>query len=878
MRTTNDSPPENQFSQGAEWLRADFHLHTDADKEFKYSGDKFFSEYLDKLEEQAIRVGVITNHNKFVRDEFKSLRREARRRGIFLLPGVELSVNDGSDGIHTLVVFEDAWIANQQNQDYLNSFLQSTFAGIANFESENARSKDSLMESIRELNKFGLDYFLIFAHVEYDNGLWGGLSGGRIEEVGREEDFRSRCLGFQKVRTRDQRNNVKQWLGDWYPAEVEGCDCKCIDDIGKGKPIYLKIGDFSFDAVKYALLDYEHRVSSEIPKIEHSYVKSIEFEGGKLGGMKVFPSPELNTFIGIRGSGKSSILESVRYALGIEFGENAADRVYKEKTVQHGLSSGGKVTLRVVNRHGIEYEVRRILNQQPDVYLNGKLQPGLNIRSTVLHKPVYFGQKDLSSTGEGYELALVEKLVGEKLAEVREKIAEQVSKISRTIDDLKGKKDVPDLLADQEAKKQDAEHQLEVFKQHGVEERLKKQVSFEEDSRSVGNIADYAETFVADFRRFIGDHQEEFEELLGHKSEHNGEYFKELYLLFDQLHAALNRMEGDLPGLEKTAADVAEKAEEFEKIRSSAKEEFAEVSRKVAEDLRTSGVTSIEPDELLRLRKVIADSESKLSDLKKKKAQKKEIEDRLLEELAQLNDLWLQEFRMIEEELKGINQEDTALKIEVEFKGNKGAFLELLNETFKGTGLRETAKQKVVEAFADPIEVYKDLPKAKELVGNMGEVFESSFLEHLKDLLPKKVPNRFRIKYHNKQLRYHSLGQRASALILFVLTQKDNDLVIIDQPEDDLDNQTIYEDVIKLVRKVKSRTQFIFATHNANFPVLGDAEQVGACDYNEDRFAIKTGSIDCRDIQTAIVGIMEGGKEAFKRRREIYQIWKQQDS
>ncbi|WP_262232418.1 ATP-binding protein, partial [Escherichia coli] len=77
------------------------------------------------------------------------------------------------------------------------------------------------------------------------------------------------------------------------------------------------------------------------------------------------------------------------------------------------------------------------------------------------------------------------------------------------------------------------------------------------------------------------------------------------------------------------------------------------------------------------------------------------------------------------------------------------------------------------------------------------------------------------IEFRGKPLEQHSLGQRASALMLFVLNQQDNDVVIIDQPEDDLDNQTIYDDVIKIIRAMKPRTQFIFATHNANIPVLG---------------------------------------------------------
>ena len=127
-------------------------------------------------------------------------------------------------------------------------------------------------------------------------------------------------------------------------------------------------------------------------------------------------------------------------------------------------------------------------------------------------------------------------------------------------------------------------------------------------------------------------------------------------------------------------------------------------------------------------------------------------------------------------------------------------------------------------------------------------------------------------------MRHHSLGQRASALILFVLSQQENDVIIIDQPEDDLDNQTIYEDVIKLIRSMKPNTQFIFATHNANFPVLGDSEQIISCIYSDDAINITAGSIDCPQLQRQVVDIMEGGEEAFKQRKRIYETWKPRSS
>nr|WP_284143425.1 AAA family ATPase [Escherichia coli] len=124
------------------------------------------------------------------------------------------------------------------------------------------------------------------------------------------------------------------------------------------------------------------------------------------------------------------------------------------------------------------------------------------------------------------------------------------------------------------------------------------------------------------------------------------------------------------------------------------------------------------------------------------------------------------------------------------------------------------------------------------------------------------------MRYRGKELKHHSLGQRASALLLYVLSQRQNDVIIIDQPEDDLDNQTIYDDVIKLLREMKPHAQFIFATHNANFPVLGDAEQCMPA-------AIRTSSRRTKRQYRrspgadAIINIMEGGRSLQPTQRGL---------
>ena len=868
------------FQHGTAWVRADFHMHSLADKEFSYSGNpaSFSSDYVAALKAAGIRVAVITNHNKFDRDEFKTLAKAAKKEDILLLPGLELSVKDGSNGIHMLVVFSNDWISNKENTDHVKTFLSVTFAAQANFETENGRSNHDLNETIRELDKFDRDYFLICAHVEANNGLWGGLSGGRIAELGKSELFRQRCLGFQKVRTNDTRVQVKTWLQDWYPAELEGCDCKSIEGIGKGKPVYLKIGAFTFESVQFALLDKANRVAAEVPKQEHSYVRRVRFEGDKLDGRIIDLSPELNTFIGIRGSGKSTILEALRYVLDIPFGKNAADREYKEDSVKNGLGSGGKVTLTAIDRHGNEYEVRRIVGEQSDVYVNGNLQPGINIRETVLHKPIYFGQKDLSNTGQGFENDLVEKLVGEKLVDVRHLIAEQRQAVVEITRRLQKLSDVGEKQKEYEAKKQDAEFRLKIFKEHGVEEKLQKQVEFERDGRTTKDLSDFVTGYVRELDEFIARYADDFASRRKYESKQNAAFFGEVFGIFDRIANGFAEI-GKVAVLAKAASiEMRGKVKEFDGLKNALKEDFAEIARKLSEELKSSGITAIDPDEFLKLRKTIENAAQFLTALAKEKEQQLTLKTQLSSALTELNDQWHQEFKLIKQQLDLINEQETALQIQIEYKGDKAVFLKYIKDIFRGSKLRETTLDELVKAFADGAAIYRELDKAKDMVGGSAATFDEYFQQNLSALLTWQVPNGYTIKYHGKQLKNHSLGQRASALILFVLSQRDNDVVIIDQPEDDLDNQTIYEDVIKLVRKLKPKTQFVFATHNPNIPVLGDAEQIIACAYGDDTIETNVGSIDNPELQDAIVSIMEGGSEAFQRRKEIYQIWKRQNS
>ena len=873
------------FERGSTWLRSDFHLHTKADKEFSYSGDDsyYLSNYIEGLKNVGIRVGLISNHNKFDVGEFKALRKTAKSQEIFLIPGVEISVNDGANGIHTLVAFSDQWLEN--HKDYINQFLNIAFEGKtpSEYEQENGRSSLGLIETIKKLEGYHRDFLLIFAHVEDKSGLWHELDGGRIQELGRDELFCRRALAFQKVRTHDVadkkcRVKVKGWLCESYPAEIEGSDCKSIDQIGQGNSCFLKIGDFTFEAIKYALLDHSNRVAAQPQKHERSNILSATFDGGVLDGQVVHFSPALNTLIGIRGSGKSSILEAVRYALDIPFGEKAEDLEYKTGLPAHVFGSGGKVTVQAVDLRGQQYEIRRILNEMPDVYVNGVLQPGISIRETILHKPIYFGQKDLSSTGKGFEKDLVEKIVGEKLSGIRARIDAQRQKVVESIAQLKKLSRTGEKKKEFEEKKQDAEFRLKFYKDHGVEEKLQKQVDFETDSRKCRQVVSFVETYLSDIEDFINRYEDDLKNERVYTSRQNEAFFADFFSIYDKLITVFGHIKSSFHESQKIVNDLQGKAQDFEKLRGSLKEEFAEIERKLAEELKESGAKAIKPDEFRQLRRTVDQAKQMIEALDKQESHRIALNHTLSQELVKLNELWHEEFKSIQAQLDKVNQSHSSLAIAAEYKGDKNSFVGSMKDVFRGSRIRETTFTTLSKTFSDFGAMFKAFDKAKAIVGGAAQVFETYFEDNLPALLTWQVPNRFAIKYRGKELKHHSLGQRASALILFVLSQQENDVIIIDQPEDDLDNQTIYEDIIKLIRSLKPKTQFIFATHNANIPVLGDAEQIIACAYSDDVIKLDSGSIDSPNMQKKIVTIMEGGEEAFKLRKRIYEIWKPQSS
>ncbi|WP_353176569.1 TrlF family AAA-like ATPase [Delftia acidovorans] len=134
---------------------------------------------------------------------------------------------------------------------------------------------------------------------------------------------------------------------------------------------------------------------------------------------------------------------------------------------------------------------------------------------------------------------------------------------------------------------------------------------------------------------------------------------------------------------------------------------------------------------------------------------------------------------------------------------------------------------------------------------------------------------RYSLTYAGQEIGQLSPGERGLLLLIFyLLVDKDDIPIVIDQPEENLDNQTIYKVLVKCIKQAKERRQVIMVTHNPNLAVVCDAEQIvyASCDKASCKFEYEAGAIENAEIKDRVVQILEGSEPAFKNRQSKYRL------
>lgn len=762
------------FENGLQYVRADFHLHTRKDKEFVYSSEQnsFVNDYVSKLKLANINVGIITNHNKFDKDEYNAIRKAAKKQDILILPGVELTIKEGANGIHTLIVFNpEEWLEN--GNDHIQTFLTAAFATIPNPENRNVKSIYDLKKVFEQLDAYGRDYFVVFAHVDQNSGIFSECKGGLLESLAGLTSFKNRVLGLQKSRSRDNLNQFERCFG-FLPALVEGSDPKSITDIGKGdKCTYLKIGEYSYAAIKFALQDYRDRVSENVPENKHGFIESISFQGGKFDGQTITFSRELNTLIGIRGSGKSSILEAVRYVLGLTA---QMDKDYKDSLVKNVFGSGGKATLNVVDKHGKRYFVSRIFGERINVL--DESGNDLNINPISLFDGVqYFGQKDLSGSAD-HENSLLEKLISGRIGQPSN-LDSLVSELVGTVERLLDVSKIPQQMVEATTQQTELEHKLSIFEEKGVADKLKKQRGYTTVTTKLYTVKKRIDSILCDIRNAFSKNSIASSTLDGYSSEFNTDIFEDVSMVLSLIDVQLTQIGSCIAEIEKQCNSVGDIIFRLKERTDSLADEFAEIKREIKDE-------TLDVDSFVKMTAELQKNKEKLQLLSDEASSKSKIEASFTKAARERNDVLLATYNAYKDETERINQNQTELRIEITFKGDREGFKSQMKSDFRGTGISDSKYQTICDTFNDYTAIIADWiicdgSKLKKIVTS-GEYakLEYKLRNQYEELLGRQVENKVNIYYHGKLLKQHSIGQRASALILFILTQDDNDVIFID--------------------------------------------------------------------------------------------------
>lgn len=672
-------------------------------------------------------------------------------------------------------------------------------------------------------------------------------------------------------------------------------------DVAKGEDLndvtactLIKMTLPSLGALRQAFLDPGSRVRlvENAVAADHSRVVAVAWDGGFLDGVRLHLSENLNAVVGGRGTGKSTVIETLRYAFGITpRGERALDA--HQKIVAQNLGAGGRIyvhvvsakhlgqTYTIIREYGAPAEVRDASNR-PSKLSPADLVPGIEI---IGHDEILEVTKDPNAVRH-----LIESFVPASSADTDVARAQLRNKLAENRTHLVTAHDQLEALQSALKKLPKLEEQLALFRTHGIEQKLASEALVAREAELVRAFAsEFTDTVEAADALdaalpspiALPDDVDELPSAAAHK----------------RMRASLSALSTDMREMVKRARERIEKARgELSEQRAAVEKKAKEVRRDLDAVIKalpdTGGKTG--KDLAQEFRQIVAEAESIRPEQKKVDTIRMKL-DRLKTDRVNLLAQWRDAERARLDVLRGAADTVSAgplsgkLRVSVRPAGDRTAVKKFL-QGIDGVGSKlvewvDAVDSLTVHGLVAGIEQGKDallaLYQAAGLRASVAgalaglvpakrhELEEIELLPTVAielNVAPADAPPIF------KGLDQLSTGQRCTA-VLYILLAKGTAPLVVDQPEDHLDNAFIADLIVQKLRETKLKRQFLFATHNANIPVLGDAELIAVLKADSRSAKVgdeAVGSVDRPEIQRLAAEVLEGGHEAFIQRQRKY--------
>lgn len=674
--------------------------------------------------------------------------------------------------------------------------------------------------------------------------------------------------------------------------------------------------EMSFESLRQALLLPEHRIRNDFTsknppyELPDSWMKSMRVSDTELNENEIefCFNPQMTTIIGGRGTGKSSLFRFVRGVFqkindlrGLSNLAEEQENFFRIKQNDEGVLKKESVLEIIVVRFGKEYKIHmsnfsRQGPQNVKIYeYDQTLEEFMELDEadlfSVFHLDV-FSQKQIFEVAKKPN-ALRERIdspikemstITDELSNLKSKYLEQSSKIRR----MKLSIDRKNKLS---AEIRDKKQQISSFKESGFESLIKGYNSYNiqfvelktlidqltQKENAITSIVGQLELKqVPDIEGFSSAFKEEMKQII---DDTVTEYVKIQSLVED----AQTRTT-------KLILEYKEKLNrsEWSQKYTNIKNEF----KMKKEELAEKGI-----DDLSKLEKVtdeLASLEESLKDVL-------ELEETLLGEIAiqeQIKTGFIEKRKEItkkrREFINSVISDQDNVKIEIKPHRDLQNFKSLFRKIIqKDTGYDEDINKIVQKCFrekdiavgvAKTVDEFKAIRRGDlvtgelELGGRMINVIKGLNEEQIDELTLLIPEDEIGVKYKPngssafKVLTNASAGQKTSAILTFLLSFGETPL-LLDQPEDDLDNHLIYDLIVERLKRTKAKRQIVVVSHNANIPVNGDSEWVICMDSEASGVSLLcSGAVEDELVRQEICDVMEGGETAFKLRARRYNI------
>ena len=617
-------------------------------------------------------------------------------------------------------------------------------------------------------------------------------------------------------------------------------------------------------------------------------IEKIEISGGFLPGLSVTIPQGLTCIIGARGSGKSTLVEAVRFAL---CGISAAPKHCAE-LIQANLAGGALVTITAFADGSNRYIIKRGLKQNP-VLLTSDSRAINTVdldRGTFLPLDAYSSIEIEAIADEALgdkRRNLLDELRSEQMRSIHLSLSESTRALETNADRIRTAQRTIDDLTEQMEELGDVRARLGALAPSDRESaedfvRLSRQQQL--DHREIAKL-DSADrdlkTFEETLERLRTEAQNVFAAHLAEEQSANA----------DTLRRYDKQLAASMAPVEKHLSAIQTRIREAQDTLAKARVSISEIHTSHAGDLARLTALNQAASEQARVRASLEQQVAKLEALEQQRMELNVESNALFERRKSLKTdhiLMRDQVSTMRDEVASELQHEAGERVRIRVMRNADhlSYQQMLMEGLKGARVRNqneilaTLMQLRPEQLAQLIQS-NDLNSFEELThfgAERSRKILDAFRESVDPLTLEitAIEDRIAIELnvatsgppHFKDASDLSRGQKCTALLPILLARRDNPL-IIDQPEDNLDNHFIFETVVNAVQRMKKRRQMIFITHNANIPVLAEAELVLVMTSDGRIGAIeKRGSIDeCRE---QIIDLLEGGREAFELRSKRY--------